>query len=508
MKVNQIKIGIILSYVSMGINMVIQLLYTPIMLKVLGQSEYGLYTLVASVVSYLSLFSLGFTGAYLRFYTRYDKNNDNEAIGNLNGMFISLFLIMSFVAFVTGMVLSNYVEVFFDSTLSLDELKKAKLLMQILVINISMTFPMSVFDSMIVAHEKFLFQRVVNILGVVFNPLICLPLLIIGYGSVAMVIVTTIITMIKLALSIYYCIVKLNIKIKFTLINRQLLKEIAYFSFFIFLNMIIDQINWSVDKIILGGISGTIVVAVYGVGAHINSLYTMFSTAISSVFAPRINKMANLQPEERNVEITKLFIKVGRIQYMVLGLIITGFIFFGKYFVINIYATNQYKDSYLVAIVLMLAGTTPLIQNLGIEIQRALNKHQFRSIVYIIMAFFNILISIPLAKIYGAVGAAMGTCVSMIVTNGIIINIYYRKNIGIDIILFWKNIIQISRAMIMPALFGCVVLFGDFVNNIYMFIVLVNCYVIVYVYSIIKYGMNEDEKGYLEKLIQKRKKEE
>ena len=488
--------------------MVIQLLYTPIMLKLLGQSEYGLYTLVASVVSYLSLFSLGFTGAYLRFYTRYDKNNDNEAIGNLNGMFISLFLIMSVVAFVAGMVLSNYVSVFFDSTLSLNEIKKAKLLMRILVVNISLTFPMSVFDAIIAAQERFLFQRVVNILGVVFNPLICLPLLIIGYGSVAMVMVTTAITMIKLSLSIYYCIVKLHIAIKFTLINWKLLKEISFFSLFIFLNMIIDQINWSVDKIILGGISGTIVVAVYGVGAHINSLYTMFSTAISSVFAPRINKMANLEPGERNIEITKLFIKVGRIQYMVLGLILTGFIFFGNYFVTNIYATNKYRDAYFVAIVLMIAGTIPLIQNLGIEIQRALNKHQFRSIVYLIMAVFNILISIPLAKIYGAIGAAVGTCISMIVSNGIIINIYYKKNIGIDIILFWKNIFQISRAMIIPVLFGCVILFGDLVKNIYMFIVFVSCYVMVYVYSIIKYGTNEDEKGYLENYILKRNKEE
>lgn len=67
---NQLKIGIVLSYVSTGINMLIQLLYTPVMIHLLGQSEYGLYTLVGSFVSYLSLFSLGFTGAYLRFYSK------------------------------------------------------------------------------------------------------------------------------------------------------------------------------------------------------------------------------------------------------------------------------------------------------------------------------------------------------------------------------------------------------------------------------------------------------
>lgn len=64
---NQLKAGVILSYLTTGISIVIQLVYMPVMIRLLGQSEFGLYTLVSGVVSYLSLFSLGFTGAYLRF---------------------------------------------------------------------------------------------------------------------------------------------------------------------------------------------------------------------------------------------------------------------------------------------------------------------------------------------------------------------------------------------------------------------------------------------------------
>lgn len=87
---NQLKIGIVLSYVSTGINMLIQLLYTPVMIHLLGQSEYGLYTLVGSFVSYLSLFSLGFTGAYLRFYSKKKAQNDAKGIARLNGRFFDI----------------------------------------------------------------------------------------------------------------------------------------------------------------------------------------------------------------------------------------------------------------------------------------------------------------------------------------------------------------------------------------------------------------------------------
>ena len=82
---NQLKAGVILSYLTTGISIVIQLVYMPVMIRLLGQSEFGLYTLVSGVVSYLSLFSLGFTGAYLRFFARENQKNDREGLAALNG---------------------------------------------------------------------------------------------------------------------------------------------------------------------------------------------------------------------------------------------------------------------------------------------------------------------------------------------------------------------------------------------------------------------------------------
>ena len=46
MKINQLKAGVVLSYLSMGIGGLISILYTPVMVRLLGQSEYGVYTLV------------------------------------------------------------------------------------------------------------------------------------------------------------------------------------------------------------------------------------------------------------------------------------------------------------------------------------------------------------------------------------------------------------------------------------------------------------------------------
>ena len=118
---DQLKLGAILSYVSTGLNMAVQLLYTPLMIRLLGQSEYGLYTLVGSVVSYLSLFSLGFTGAYLRFYSQRRAKNDEEGIARLNGMFLTVFCVMSLAALVCGMALLRFPRALFGNKLTARE---------------------------------------------------------------------------------------------------------------------------------------------------------------------------------------------------------------------------------------------------------------------------------------------------------------------------------------------------------------------------------------------------
>ena len=181
-----------------------------------------------------------------------------------------------------------------------------------------------------------------------------------------------------------------------------LLKEIGVFSFFIFINMIVDQINWNVDKFILGVFGGTAAVAIYAIGGQINTMYMSLSTSVSSVFIPRVNAIV-AQDENNNKELTEIFTKVARIQFIILAMVIGGFTILGKYF-IDIWAGVEYRNAYYVVLLLIIPVTVPLIQNLGIEIQRAKNMHKFKSIVYFLIAIGNVLISIPLSKVYGEIG--------------------------------------------------------------------------------------------------------
>ena len=87
----------------------------------------------------------------------------------------------------------------------------------------------------------------------------------------------------------------------------------------------------------------------------------------------------------------------------------------------------------------MVPFTIELIQNLGLPILQAMNKYGFRAKIYFASALLNVITTIILAKIMGITGAALSTGLSMFVTSGVILNLYYAK-IGFDIKGFWKNI--------------------------------------------------------------------
>lgn len=451
MKKNELKIGALLSYVSLFLGNIISLLYTPIMLRLLGQAEYGLFSLSNSIIGYLGILDMGFGNAIIRYTAMYRAKGDKESEYNLNGMFIILYSLVAVAIVISGTLLVTNSDKIFSNALSLEEMKKIKLLMALMVFNLAISLPFSIFSSIVTAYEKFIVQKMLGIVRTIMSPLITLPLLLMGYKSISLTIASTLINIIYICFNLYYCVKILKIKIKFNNMDLSLIKEICGYSFFIFINLIVDKIYWNTDQFILGAISGASAVAIYSVGSNFNSYYMSFSTAISGVFLPRVTKM--ITNNDSTEELSELFTKIGRIQYMVLSFILCGFILIGKDF-ISIWAGKGYENSYYIALIVMIPLTIPLIQNLGVSILQAKNILKFRANIQVVFAILNIVLSIPLAKVLGGFGCAIASGISFFIGNAVIMNIYYYKKINLDMLTFWKNICIITVPIIISLMIG------------------------------------------------------
>lgn len=188
---NQRKAAIALTYATQIIKILSALLYTPLMIRILGQSEYGTYQLVNSVVAYLSLFSLGFGSAYTRFYMRYAVKDDSDGIAKLNGMFLLVFTVIATIAGSCGCFMVYNIHGLLGNGLTVEEYDIATVLMKFMVFNLVLSFFSSIFDCIITAQEQFILQKTITFFQILFNPLLTLPLLLMGVGSVGMVVVST-----------------------------------------------------------------------------------------------------------------------------------------------------------------------------------------------------------------------------------------------------------------------------------------------------------------------------
>ena len=495
---NQLKIGSLLSYAQMFFGIVISLVYTPIMLDLLGSSEYGLYNTVSSTISMLSLLSLGLNSGYIRYYSKYKKDNDWDAVWKLNGLFLIIFTFIGLLSLLCGLFLSFNLEIVFSEGLTEVEYRIARVLMILLTCNLAISFPMSVFSHIISANEKFIFLKLIGIIKTVLSPLVTLPILLMGFRSIAMVSVTLAFSVVTDLIYMYYVIVKLHHRFTFHNFEKGIFFSLFSYTAFIAINLIVDQINWNVDKILLGRYKGTEAVAVYSVGYTLYQYYMMFSTSISSVFTPRIHKIVNDTEENfslRREKLTELFVKVGRIQYILLGLIASGILFFGKDFITEYWAGAIYEEAYYVALLLVFPASIALIQNIGIEIQRAQDKHKFRALVYLGMALVNIGLSVVLCQKYGPIGSAIGTAISLVIANGLIMNLYYHFCCSIDIVRFWLSIGRVSCGLIIPVLFGIFTTRYFVASTIWMYITGIFLYTCIYCLSMWFTGMNQYERS-------------
>ncbi len=503
MKINQLKAGAVLSYGILGLSNLVALFYTPYMLRMMGQSEYGLYAIVASVMAYLTVLDFGLGNTIVRYTAKFRAEGKLQDLSSMYGMFLVVYTVIGIIAVGLGMGLYFSIDKFYQATLTAEELRKVQVMVLLMTFNLGFTFPLTIFKSIITAYENFVFQRMLRLGYIVFNTSIMIILLEMGYRAIGMVALMTVLNILSQLLRFLYCRYKLKVRIRFTGFQKDLFKEIANYSFFIFIGVIVERLYWSSGQLILGAQVGTAAVAVFAVAIQLQQMYRNFSTAIPGVFLPKITAMTTKESSEK--EISDLFIRTGRIQFIILSIILFGFILFGQQFVI-IWAGPDYAETYLIALLLIVPLTVPLIQNIGITILFARNKVKFRALFFLGLAAFSVVLQLLLVKKYEGVGSAAAIGIGMILGQWIGMNIYYYKKEHIDIPKFWREIGRMAAAPIIISLITFGILRVVELDTVVKLAIGVVCFVAVYLPVFWKMSMNHYERDLLLKPIMQLKK--
>lgn len=451
MKISELKLGAALSYTNILLSNAINLLFTPFLLSSLGKSEYGLYTLIGAFVGYMAVLDFGLGNTITRYVAKYRAENDKPGEQSFLSLAFIIYAVLTVLSVIIGICFIPLLNVIFDGSLTASELITAKKMFEVLIVNIGLTLFLNAFTAIMSGYEKFVFPRAIAIARVIVRPVVLILFLLMGYKAFSIVVVDTVLNTVLLLVNMWFVFARMKIKVKYSHHNRPFVKEILLFSVFVFINMIVDQVYWRLGQLVVGIYCGTAAVAIFAIGMQFPGYYMNFSTAISGVFLPRATQMCvdNVPPKE----LDDLFIKTGRIQFIVIGFILSGFILLGRPFVI-LWAGADYVQAYYIALIAMVPLTVPLIQNVGISILQAKNLHAFRSVMYLVISLVNLGISVIFTKQIGIVGAVIGTSISLIIGNIIIINIYYKKRVGLNVSRFFKEVLVLLPGMVLSVAIG------------------------------------------------------
>lgn len=502
---SQLKAGIILNYINLILGNLIPIFYTPVMLGLLGQNEYGLYKLSSGFTSYLSLISLGIGAAVTRYLIKANTIKGKDEEEKILGLFMVIFQVIAVCAFIVGTLLTLNLQIWYGNALTPAELDRMKVLVFLMVCNTALNFQLTPYSAVVTAHEKFIFLQCTNIITTCVGPVLNLILLYMGFASVGVAAGSLALGILVRFITLYYVRRVMNIRANYRNMPTYLLKEILTFSFWVFLANIVVQLYNATDTVMIGAVPGlaTAGVAIYNVGAVFNGMVFGLTTGLSTLITPRANRMVFSGASSE--ELTGLAIRIGRMQGCIITLLVTGFIAFGRPF-ISFYAGEEYKDAYWVAVLMMVPNMIPLVQSVCLSIIVAQNKHRFRSLVYLGIAILNVvgtwfLLQTPL----GIVGAALMTGVALIIGQGFIMNWYYHTFTGLNMIRFWKEVSNVYPIPIIMCVIS--ILLGHFIDNYRIKVLLAGIviYTVIYCVAMWFIVLNDYEKRLLRSLVPKKK---
>lgn len=439
-----ISLAVVISYLTMGVSFLTTIFFTPFMLEKVGD-DYGVYSFAQSVVSWLMLFSTSFSACYVR-YASIEYAKENKTL-KTNTIFAILFFACSALILVIGLTAWS---LFFFDVLTIDSFTESenalfKIVFLLSIIQCAITVLMYPFTLPVTFKRKFVPLRLATLISGILYPVISFVVLIFCPSMVCVVLVLFITQDVTQIALIVYSVRRLNYgcaKLARNEISSGI-KSILVFSIFILINAIVDTLDSSIDKILLGAIRGASFVTIYQLGMSFQTYMTSLSLVLSGNYVPLINQYGI----EGNIKsVNSLFIKVGTFQALIIFLIIGGFFSCGVDFV-NWWVGPEKSDVFIVGASLMMSASFPLCENISIEYQRCMNKHKVRAFLYAGLTLVNLLVStlllIFVPKLNPIISCLLGTVPTSFISQWLVINIYNKRVLKLDVLGLLKNFIFI-----------------------------------------------------------------
>lgn len=495
----QIKLGAIFSYLAIALNILAGLLYTPWMVKQIGQSQYGLYTLANSLIA-LFMVDFGLSSAVSRYLSKYRAENNEEKIQSFLGAVYKLYLIIDVIIFAVLIAVFFCIDSIYVK-LSPTEIEQFKVVYVISALFAVLNFPFVTLNGILNSYEKFAQQKLADIIYRILVVVLTVTALILGYGLYELVALHAVAGIVATLIKFIFVKKFTSAKVSFKGVDNRIYKEIFSFSVWVTVSALAQRLVFNITPSILGIVSSAAAIAVFGIITTIEGYTYTISGAINGMFLPKISQIYAKTSDTH--ELTPLLLRVGKFQFALNGLIVVGFATVGKLF-IELWMGSEYIDAYYGILLVIIPGMFANSLQIANTSFVALNKVKLQAQINVVMGMINVALSFILSYYLGVIGASLSIFVAYSFRAVAIAVVSYRK-LGIDIPTFAKQCyLKMSLPVILSVAIGfllnMVSIGGGWLEFVIKGFVISACYIVI-MYFI---GLGKDRTDLMKMFFNKR----
>lgn len=493
-------IGIAISYIYTFLNMVCSLIMSSFLLRMLGDTEYGLYQTVSAFATYLVMLEFGTGTVMSRNISLCRSKGEEEKLKNNISTLWYTTLFLSVVILLVSVVFFLNIGNIYKNTMTPEQVEYAQEIFIVMTAYLIFSFFTHTFNGVLLGMEHYTFANTMNIIKILSRSLLLVAVVTFKPYAMSIVLIDLLVSAMVFVVTFASCKKKYNIKLKFKYFDKSILVESLPLCLALLLQAVINQANSSVGKFIIGIKMTLESVALYSVVQYIYTLISTVTTIPITMFLPQVARDISSGLKEK--ELTRTLVAPCRLVVMIGGTLLFGFFAIGKQFITIFYgASKQSAWGYalLIAIPMFINMTNGVI----INVLDVTNKRLARSLSLAGTTLLNIVITLILIPKYGILGVAIGTATSLILGNILVMNIYYKKSLKLNVIWLYY---QAYKGLLPYQIFSGVIAYfiAGLIDNLYIsFFVGGFLYVFLVFFFIYFWGLNELEKNKIEGFLKK-----
>jgi O-antigen/teichoic acid export membrane protein len=407
------------NWMSYVVTAVVGFVLAPIVVHSLGDTGYGLWTLVLALTGYFGLLDLGVRSSVGRFVTRYialsDAHNVNRTVG-------TAFVILScggIVAFLATLLIAMF---FFGSFGVEPHLaNQGRTALVLTGLNMGLILPLGVFSAVLIALERFDVLSGVTMVGELARAALVVWFLRNGYGLVALALIALSVTVAQYTvMGVIAKVMYRPLHVHYRYVDWSSFRDLFGFSIYRFIWIVANQLIFYSDSLVIAVFLGAGAITPYAIAGSLINYGRNVVSLVTDTLAP---SAARMDAKEDLAGLQRLLLVGTRLALLVTLPICVGFLFLGRQF-ITLWMGESYAHSAIFLMVLTIPQFGSMPQYVSALVLAGMAKH--RAFAYFALAegIANVVLSVILVQRMGLIGVAWGTAITHLVNTTVVVPLY------------------------------------------------------------------------------------